>query len=148
MWPMTNKKLVTSKNFRLPDDADDFSRRVWYNLWTKKLWPYNELEQGETLFWYESTSKCIVWKSRVSEVLRFAYQTKDEVKQKLKLTPVDVAQDYFVEGPTAGYCLSYWVTAMEQVSIMRPEDFKFPQVGWLKVSPEVVAAWPLLSSES
>jgi hypothetical protein len=139
---------VTSRNYILHDDADAFSNGLWFNLWTKKLWPYNELEPGDTLYWYESPRKCIVWKSRVVEVLRFPYETKKEVEQKLNLTPVQAAQDYFVDGPEAGYCLSYKVAAINRVSIARPEDFKFPHQGWLKVSPEVVAAWPELAADS
>jgi hypothetical protein len=139
---------VTSRNYVLPDDADAFSNGLWFNLWTKKLWPYNELEPGDTLYWYESPSKCIVWKSRVVEVLRFSYQTKKEVEQKLNLTPVQAAQDYFVDGPDAGYCLSYKVAAIDRLSIARPDDFKFPHQGWLKVSAEVVEAWPGLSADS
>lgn len=140
--------LVTSRNYTLLDDADAFSNGLWFNLWTKKLWPYNELEPGDTLYWYESPSKCIVWKSRVVEVLRFSYQTKKEVEQKLNLTPMQAAQDYFVDGPEAGYCLSYKVAAIERLSIGRPDDFKFPHQGWLKISPEVVTAWPALSADS
>jgi len=139
---------VTSRNYVLPDDPDAFSNGLWFNLWTKKLWPYNELEPGHTLYWYESPTKCIVWKSRVVEVLRFPYQMKKEVEQKLNLTIVQAVQDYFVDGPESGYCLSYKVEAIEHVSIPRPEDLKFPHQGWLKVSPEVVAAWPGLSSAS
>ena len=136
---------VTSRNYVLPDDSDAFSSGLWFNLWTKKLWPYSELEPGDTLYWYESPTKCIVWKSRVVEALRFSYQTKKEVQQKLNLTPVQAAQEYYVDGPESGYCLSYKVKATERVSIPRPDDFRFPHQGWLKVSPDVVAAWPGLS---
>lgn len=139
---------VTSRNYVLPDDADAFSNELWFNLWTRKLWPYNELEPGATLYWYESPTKCIVWKSRVVEVLRFCYPTKKEVEHKLNLTPVQAAQNYFVDGPEAGYCLSYKVVAIERVSFPRPDDFKFPHQGWLKVNPAVVAAWPGLSADS
>jgi hypothetical protein len=139
---------ATSRNYVLPNQADAFSNGLWFNLWTKKLWPYNELEPGDTLLWYESPSKCIVWKSRVVEVLRFPYETKKEVEQRLNLTPVQAAQEYFVDGPEAGYCLSYKVAAIERTNIPRPDDFKFPHQGWLKVSPEVVAAWPGLSTDS
>ncbi|QDV90432.1 hypothetical protein RAS2_15110 [Phycisphaerae bacterium RAS2] len=139
---------ATSRNYLLPNDANAFDNELWFNLWMKRLQPYNELEPGDTLYWYESPSNCIVWKSRVVSVLRFSYQTRKEVEQKLNLTPVQAAQNYFVHGPEAGYCLSYRVAAIERVSIPRPDDFKFPRQGWLKVSPEVVAAWHGLSSDS
>src|SRR5271166_1727344 len=52
----TSMTLVTSRNYVLPDNPDAFSNGLWFNLWTKKLWPYNELEPGDTLYWYESPS--------------------------------------------------------------------------------------------
>jgi len=140
--------FVTSRNYVLPEDTDGFTSGLWFNLWMKRLWPYNELEPGDTLYWYESPTKCIVWKSRVVEVLRFSYQTKKEVEQKLNLTPVQATQAYFVDGPDSGYCLSYRVEATERLSIPRPDDFKFPHQGWLKMSEDVAAEWPGLSSGS
>ena len=139
---------VTSRNYVLPDDAEAFSNGLWFNLWTKKLWPFNELESGYTLYWYESPSRCVVWKSRVLEVLRFSYSSKTDAEKKLNLTPVQAAQDYFVGGPEAGYCLSYKVAAIERLNIPRPDDFKFPHQGWLRISPETLAAWPGLRSSS
>jgi hypothetical protein len=138
--------FITSRNYVLPDTPDAFGSALWFNLWTKKLWPYTELEGGDTLYWYESPSKCIVWKSRVIDVLRFSYQGKEEVEKKLNLTPVQAVQPYFVDGPEAGYCLTYKVEAIERVSFPRPDDFKFPHQGWLKVGEDIVAAWPGLSS--
>jgi len=140
--------LVTSRNYVLPDTPEAFGRELWFNLWMKKLWPYNELEVGDTLYWYEAPSKCIVWKSRVVDVLCFSYQGKKEVEQKLSLTPVQVAQSYFVDGPEAGYCLSYKVEAIERLSLPRPDEFKFPRQGWLKVGEDIVDAWPGLCSDS
>src|SRR5262249_53476867 len=115
-------------------------------LWTNKLWPYDELEMGDTLYWYESPSKCIVWKSRVVDVLRFPYKHKQEVKEKLNLTPAEATQSYFVQGPDSGYCLHYKVEAVEQLRLPRPDGFRFPHQGWLKVGPEIEAQWPGLSS--
>jgi len=139
--------FVTSRNYELPATPEAFGNELWFNLWMKKIWPYNELGIGDMLYWYESPSKCIVWKSRVVDVLRFSYQRKKEVEQKLGLTAVQAAQSYFVGGPESGYCLSYKVEAVERVSFPRPDGFKFPHQGWLKVGKDFVDVWPGLSSD-
>ena len=94
--------FVASRNYVLPDSREGIGSGLWFNLWMIKLWPYNELEVGDTLYWYESPSKCIVWTSRVLDVPRFSYQNKKEVEQKLSLTPVQSAQRYFIDGPESG----------------------------------------------
>jgi hypothetical protein len=57
---------VTSRGFKLPDTTGDMDGSMWFNLWIKKLWPYDELEPGDDLYWYESPSRTIVWKTRVT----------------------------------------------------------------------------------
>jgi len=105
--------FVTSRNFTLPDTPDGLTNGLWFNMWAKKLWSYNELEPGHTLYWYESPSRCIVWRSKVMEVIRFPYKRKDEVEKKLQLTNVQAAQPYFVDAPESGFCLSYKVKRLK-----------------------------------
>ena len=137
---------VTSKKFRLPEKPDEFTNEPWYNMWSKKLWPYKELKVGDTLYWYESPKKCIVWRSRVVNVQQFPYQSKEEVKQKLQMTADQAAKPYFVEAPESGYCVHYEVEELEQVNLPKPKDFSFPQQGWLKVTSDVAEAWPGLTT--
>ena len=72
--------FVTSRNFVLPETAEGLTSGLWFNLWPNKLWPYNELELGDTVYWYQSPNKCIVWRSRVVDINRFAYRQKDQVQ--------------------------------------------------------------------
>jgi hypothetical protein len=137
--------IVTSKRFVLPDTPEGLNDGVWFNMWAKKLWPYEELEHGDTLFWYESPSRCIVWRSKVVDVIRFPYERKKDVETKLKLTTVDAAQPYFVDAPDSGFCLSYRVEAIERVNLPKPEAFRFPQQGWLRIDDEVAEQWPGLA---
>jgi hypothetical protein len=139
--------LITSRGYVLPESSEEFGNGIWFNLWTKKLWPYNELEFGDILYWYESPYKCIVWKSRVVDVLRFSYKRKKEVEEKLNLTPAQAAQSYFLDGPESGYCLSYRVDSLERIRIPKPDGFKFPHQGWLKIDSEMEAEWQGLSLE-
>jgi len=73
--------FVTSRNFTLPDTPDGLTNGLWFNMWAKKLWSYNELEPGHTLYWYESPSRCIVWRSKVMEVIRSRTSGKTKSKR-------------------------------------------------------------------
>jgi hypothetical protein len=81
----------------------------------------------------------------VVEVLRFPYESKKGVEDRLKLTAIDIAQPYFVDAPESGYCLSYKVQALERVHLPKPDGFRFPQTGWLRVDEDVLQEWPELA---
>jgi hypothetical protein len=141
-------EYVTSRGYVLPETSDGLAGAKFFNLWSKRLWPYNALEVGDVLHWYESPNKSVVWRSRVTEVSRFPYQGKDEVRQRLQLTAQEAAQPYYIDAPDAGYCLSYKVQAVERVCLPKPDGFRFPQSGWLQVSDQIAVAWPGLVPDS
>jgi hypothetical protein len=138
--------FVTSRGYVLPETADGLAGAKFFNLWSKRLWPYNALEVGDVLHWYESPNKCVVWRSRVTAVIRFPYQRKDEVRPRLQLRIEEAGQPHYTNAPDAGYCLSCKVEAVERVCLPKPDGFRFPQSGWLRVNEEVAAAWPELAS--
>ena len=138
--------LITSRNFVLPQLSDAMRTNVWFNMWTMNRWPYKELNPGETLLWYESPNQHIVWSTNVTDVTRFPYSRREEVAAKLKLSAVEAAQPYFVKAPASGFCLSYRVNPIERLDLSRPDDFRFPQLGWLRIDDDVVKKWPSLAS--
>src|SRR5207302_8535700 len=88
---------ITSRGFKLPDAADEMERSVWFNLWTKILWPYRELQPGEDLYWYESPSTAIVWRTRVTWVEAFPYSNLDDALTSLEsrfVAHIDRGQPY------------------------------------------------------
>lgn len=125
---------ITSRGYILPDTADGLTGGKWFNLWSKRLWPYNALEVGHVLHWYESPNKEVVWRSRVTDVIRFPYKHKDEVRERLQLTILEAGQPYYTDAPDAGYCLSYKVEALERVHLPKPDSLRFPQSGWMQVN--------------
>lgn len=131
--------LVTSRNYDLPDTPEALGSELWFNLWMRQLWPYRELAVHDTLYWYESHSRCIVWKSRVVGVQRFSYERKQDAEHKLGLTTKQAAQSYFVNGPESGYCLSYSVDAIERMGTPKRDGFTFPQSGWHREVNDVIA---------
>ena len=136
-------EYVTSRGFTLPESADEFASRFWFNLWRINLWPYRELVIGDILYWYESPSRCIVWKSRVIDVDRFFYDSKEIVQDRLKARfgDFDTDQPYFVESPKQGYCFVWKVIPLQRVSLPKPNDLRFPRQGWLHVDDDIASMW-------
>jgi hypothetical protein len=53
-------------------DARELEFDLRFNLWRRKLWPYEKLMKGDMLYWYETPSSSIVWKSIIVEIERFS----------------------------------------------------------------------------
>lgn len=132
---------ITSRSFDLPTSIGEMSR-LWFNLWSKKLWPYKELQLGETLWWYESPSARLRWKTNVTDVEAFPYARLEEAILRLEETSggsIDREQAYLAGKPNQGYCLAYSVEAVKQVDVPKPKGFRFNQNGWERdTRPEIV----------
>ena len=136
---------VTSRGFLLPTDQREMSNASWFNMWARELWPCKELQPGDSLYWYESPTGRIGWATRVVGITQFAYATKSELIAKLKLDVQAAGQPYVTSGPAAGICLAYEVKALKKLSIPKPDGYRFPQQGWLRITSAAVAAWPGLA---
>jgi hypothetical protein len=136
-------EYVTSRGFVLPDTAAEMAARSWFNLWTRRLWPYHELVPGDTLYWYETPSQRLVWRTRLTDVARFPYQGKAAALARLRawFGRLDAVEPYLSQAPDAGVCLAYKVRAAERLAVPKPEGFRFPQQGWLPGGTEDVRRW-------
>jgi hypothetical protein len=138
-----NMQYITSRGFRLPRSSVEFGDSYWFNLWKRKLWPYEEIQVGALLFWYETPSKRMVWKSTIRYVGRFSYGSKSEARKRLISTfgDFDQSQSYFVNAPPDGYCLAYKVTPLVRVDVEKPHNLRFPQEGWLRINAKIATMW-------
>jgi len=136
-------EYVTSRGFALPRSGDELAAQYWFNLWRIRLWPYRELLVGDTLYWYESATREMVWESRVAELERFPYRSKSVVEARLtsRFGDFDAQETYFLEGPGDGFCLAYKVRAVRRLSLPKPEGLRFPRQGWLRVDAHAAEAW-------
>lgn len=136
-------QYITSRNFLFTESEKEFTDGLWFNMWQIKVWAYQELVVGDLLYWYESPNKRIVWKSRVVDLDRFHYGSKDAARDRLlsKFGGFDPNQLYFTEAPEQGYCLAYKVKPLERVDLPRPADLQFPRRGWLRVDNRVARDW-------
>ncbi|MCZ7384178.1 MAG: HNH endonuclease [Candidatus Methanoperedens sp.] len=134
-------KFITSRS-KLPSSADEMAG-LWFNLWSKQYWPLNELNVGAVLYWYESGTKSIVWKTIVEDVDRFSYGSKDEAKHKLKsrFGEFDDKQSYYIKAPSEGFCLAFKVKSLQRLNLPKPNGFKFPQQGWLAGNDKIAQEW-------
>jgi len=136
-------EFITSRGFTLPDHGGEMADELWFNMWQRKLWPYQELVPSDLLYWYESPSKRIVWRTRVAAVDRFSYASKREAARGLKerFGDFDEGQPYYVRAPEQGFCLAWKVDPLQRLNLAKPRGFRFPQQGWLRIDDETAKAW-------
>jgi len=142
-------QYITSRGFYLPESPRQMANSLWFNMWRVKLWPYAELLPGDVLYWYQSPSKKIVWKTRVNAVERFAYADKTEAARRIveRFDNFDEHDGYYLDAPTRGFCLAYKVTPLERANLFKPDHLRFPHQGWLRVDSEVAQEWLLSEPE-
>ena len=133
---------ITSRAFLLPRSSLVFAKELRYHLWSKKFWPYREVTTGDILYWYESPTKRLVWKSFIHTLEAFPYHSKEELSQKLmSFSPFDPSEPYFLKAPSRGYCLAYQVTPLQKLDLPKPKGLRIPPLGWLRVEAPFVCQW-------
>ncbi len=131
-------EYITSRGYKLSSEISEIENHNWYNLWKNKQFPYNELLPGDTLFWYDTSSKKLVWKTQVIKVDRFPYSNKQEIKDR---HPITIGEKYFEEGPSKGHFIGYKVKVLEKIEIQKPSGYTIPQIGWIRVDNEIAELW-------
>jgi hypothetical protein len=108
---------------------------MWYNMWSKRFWPFKEVVENDQLYWYDTTVQRVCWKTRLTRVERFSYSSKAEAAAILSNLSdrFDASEAYFKSATENGYLLVYWTRPLGKESIPKPPDYKFPQLGWQKV---------------
>jgi hypothetical protein len=134
---------IISRGFVLPSTAHEFELAFYFNLWNKQNWPYKKLRTEDILYWYETPSKRIVWKTRTVKVEKFAYQSKAYLCERLRshFGDFDEHQLYIVNAPEHGYCLAYESQPLQRLNILRSDDLRFPQLGWLPTTNKLAQEW-------
>lgn len=118
--------------------------RLWFSLWMNRLWPYNELQSRDELYWYESPSRAIVWRTQVIQVEAVAYDDRDQALEGIEQAfgvAIDRKQTYLDDRPSTGFCLAYRVEALEKMNLPKPAGVRFSQSGWERTERPAIAAW-------
>jgi hypothetical protein len=114
-----NEGFVTSRGFPLPADPGEMASNLWFNMWQRRLWPYKELEEGATRYWYDTKEQAIVWRSRVIQVERFEYAGKEAVRKRFDTAfgVTNLNDPYFDKAKDQGYCLAYKVDLLIRLDV-------------------------------
>jgi hypothetical protein len=137
-------QFITSRPYPLPKTSEGMAAELWYNIWPRNEWPYRELHEGSTLYWYNTKAGAIIWQSQVRKVERFEYADKESIKRQLRqLFGGNIGFDtYFDKKATnSGYCVAYKVDSLSELQLPKPPGFRFPQLGWLRGSDDQAQVW-------
>jgi hypothetical protein len=109
----------------------------WFNIWDKRYFPYQELLQGDILYWMDSVKKTLTWKTEVIEVIRFAYDDKGLI---FKRYGHSMTKSYFDSRPDKGYFLGYKVKVIDKMNISKP-NYSFARIAWERLDTENSKRW-------
>ncbi len=140
-------EFITSRGGRgysIPQTAKEMEAEYWYNMWGKKLWPFNELSKSDILYWYDSKNKTIAWQSRIRMLERSKYLNKHEAKSFLKKHGADDTNNSYFDGAAdQGYCILFRVDILGECDFEKPTTIDFPRNGWFRGIDARKAGWPL-----
>lgn len=134
-------EYITTRSFSL-FDSEEMERHVWFNMWKKKFFPYDELFEGDVIYWYEAKSKHLIYKSEVNWVNTREYKNKQELIYYYQDNyQIDLGGKYFDEGADFGYFLIFTIKILSEVNIERPANFNFAQFGWARLDEKTSEEW-------
>lgn len=127
----------------LPETKEDIENGTWFNLWSKRHWPYHEIVKGDIVYWYEAKNKRLIWKTKIAARDQFTFGKQEKALNRIESNfgNFDRRQPYVLQAPNRGFCLAWKVKVIDKVNIPKPVNFRFPQLGWLKITSEVGIDW-------
>jgi hypothetical protein len=133
-------EFITSRSDQIliPQDNQGMEKENWFNMWERRNFPYNELVVGDILYWLETKTQKIVWKTKVVFIDRYRYTNKAHVFLQFSNS---INTRYYVKRPESGYLFHYKVKAIERLDIPKPKGFRFPQLGWLRLDEQSAKEW-------
>lgn len=136
-------EYIASRGFDLPKAKEKWSTFFWFSMWERKWWPYEELLEGDIIYWYETPHQRLVLKSQVTKVDRFQYSSKDMAARRLreKFHSFDNTDEYFIKAPHKGFCLAWKAKPLQEINLDKPNKLKLPRLGWLRVNQNIATNW-------
>lgn len=131
-------EFITSRGFNIPTDTKEMENTDWYNMWGKRNFPYYELLDGDTLYWFDRPAQQFVWKTQVVTVDRYPYSDKSKIFERYKNS---TGKEYYESREESGFFLGYKIKIVERMNISKPKGFNFPRLGWLRVDNEISNMW-------
>jgi hypothetical protein len=120
---------------------------LWFSMWSKRHWPYDEVTEGAHLYWYERPARTIVWRTRIVSCTTFPYDTVREALDRLRSSlagDIDEHQEYLASGrPEPGYAIGFVVDRPDRVDWPKPPYVKFARLGWERAERLRLVGWIL-----
>lgn len=133
-------EYIVSRNYKISTDV--FESNVFFNIWTKKMWPYNDAKIGDAIYWYDRMTNKINYRCKIIKLKKFEYSNKTALLDGLVGFFGHLqAQDYLKKKASRGYCLCYKIGRAVKVDLYRPAGIFLPQLGWLKVDDKIKSTW-------
>jgi len=135
---------ITTRRYKLPTKTEEMANLTEYNCWKIRLPPFSGLMVGDLLYWYETPSQSLVWRTEVTSVDSFQYDTKQELRNKLIqfFGYLDESESYYLNSSTSGYCLAYKSRPLQKLNLPKPDRLQVNlRPGWLPVTREIASMW-------
>jgi hypothetical protein len=130
-------EYIISKGAELPNTEIEMETAQWFNMWSTRKFPYNNLIRGDILYWLDTVTGRLVWKTVVFEVERYPYLDKEDI---FKLYGQSMRQQYFNTRSLSGYFLRYKVKVIQKIDVTKPNE-KFDRLGWVEMNENNYAKW-------
>jgi hypothetical protein len=144
-----------------PDPTyEDVEGGISWNLWERRLPPFNELESGDTVFLAckDGHGGSAIWAvADIDLVVAARYESKSQAGDAMHeafpdLTKRDfLADEYTIKRPDSGWLLGWSYGPSRPVGVPRPMELVLNRNGWLSlsdVSASQLRRWRLSGSNS
>lgn len=119
------------------DKKSEMESGHWFNIWSNVNWPYHDLMEGDTLYFYDTKNRRLRWKTKVRKLIRYKYEDKNELWVNYGSF---MDRKYFDVKPDKGYFLHYQIEVIEKLDVPKPV-YNFSRLGWEKLNLENQKRW-------
>lgn len=133
-------EYIVSRGYEI--DEQVLKENVFYQVWSKKLFPYKNLKVDDIIYWYDRKLNKINYKTEVAKIARFEFSNRKALLDGInKFFGHVQGEDYLKTKGNIGYCMCYRIKNPKKVSFYRPAGVRLPQFGWLEVNEEIKEEW-------
>ena len=131
---------VKSQPWWQPGDGHLMEGGPQWNMWTRRLWPYNDLEEGDHILCVSAGGpdkgevRC---EAELQHLIKAFYESKDEAWKIVRtgipktLTKQQFMLDqYTLDAPSQGWLLASFSQPVRPIGMPRPADLKLRPNGW------------------
>ena len=132
-----------------PDGMDEIAVEVEWNMWTRRLWPFKDLAESETIVCVSGGGPArgvLMYTTEVEHLVAARYESHEDgwrilssgiprpvLKQGGISRSYFLNHDYTAAAPASGWMLAWSSQPGEWLGLPRPDDLRFRQNGWAEM---------------